>query len=290
MAVSTNSARSTAANNGQAVLRLAKGAHRKGAPFALWRALLLGLALLWLLPLAACPLDRADERARVDYVYDGDTLRLSDGRKIRFIGINTPEINHDGGPSEPFARAARKRLQAMLADEVVLLRYGKERKDRYGRLLAHPYLPDGRSLSSLMLQEGLAAAVVVPPNLWHSDCYLGHERKAREAAVGIWSAGGEVIRQSTELRRDDTGFALLHGRVEALLPSRDSLWLELEGKAALRIPRADLHYFADGQLAGLVGQRVEARGWITYRKGKWRMTVRHPNALSRLPQAVPPSD
>ncbi|HEY9148940.1 MAG TPA: thermonuclease family protein, partial [Gammaproteobacteria bacterium] len=162
-----------------AVPRLAKGALRKGAPFAF----LQGLFLLWaLLPgahAAACTLDRGGESVAVDYVYDGDTLRLEDGRKVRFIGINTPEIKRDGSPSEPFSRAARKRVVALTGGDAMVLRLDQERHDRYGRLLAHPYLADGRSLSKLLLQEGLAAAVVVPPNLWHSDCYLQQEQAAR---------------------------------------------------------------------------------------------------------------
>lgn len=265
-----------------AVQRQARGAFRKGAPFVFLRGTLLLVVLLFPLLASACPLDHADESAAVAYVYDGDTLRLEDGRKVRFIGINSPELNHDGGPSEPFARAARRRLQALLAGGQVVLRHDKEPRDRYGRLLAHPYLPDGRSVSQILLEEGLAAAVVVPPNLWHSDCYLARERKARDARRGIWSGSATVIRPSTGLRRGDEGFALLQGRVEAVEESRSSLWLELEGEAALRIPKRDLHYFAGMAPQGLVGRTVEARGWLTYYKKKWRMSVRHPHALQPL--------
>jgi hypothetical protein len=147
-------------------------------------------------------------------------------------------------------------------------------------LLAHPYLPDGRSLSRILLAEGLAAAVVVPPNLWHNDCYLQAEREARAEGGGIWSA--RVIKRSTALRRGDEGFALLQGRVEEIDGSRNSLWLELEGNVALRIPRRELHYFTRYDPERRAARRVEARGWLTYYKGKWRMNVRHPNALELL--------
>lgn len=262
-----------------AVQRLAKGALRKGAPFAFLQGLFLLLALLPGTYAAACALDRGAESAAVDYVYDGDTLRLHDGRKVRFIGINTPEIKRDGAPSEPFSRAARKRVVELIGSAEIVLRFDGERHDHYGRVLAHPYLADGRSLSKLLLQEGLAAAVVLPPNLWHSDCYLQQEQTARAERRGIWSQPQVFIKHSTSLKRGDEGFALLQGRAEALQQSRNSLWLELDGNVALRIPRDDLHYFGEHTLRALVGRPLEARGWLTYYKGKWRMTVRHPNAL-----------
>lgn len=266
-----------------AVQRLAtKGAFRKGAPFAFLQGLLLLAVLLYALSASSCPLDRADERAGVAYVYDGDTLRLEDGRKVRFIGINTPEINHDGGPSEPFARAARQRLQSLIGERRITLRYGAQRRDRYGRLLAHPYLPNGQSLSVTLLNEGLAATVVIPPNLWQSDCYLAAEHQARKSGRGVWAEGLWPVKRSTELARGDSGFALLQGRIEEVDESRNSLWLELEGNVALRIPKKSLHYFSDGSPRTFAGRQVEARGWLTYYKGKWRMNVRHPNALGLL--------
>jgi len=261
-----------------AVQRLGRGAHRKGAPFAFLQGLFLCIALL-LSPLSpACPLDHADETASVSYVYDGDTVKLADGRKVRFIGINTTEINHDGGPSQPFARAARKRLMALLDGGGIVLRYDRERHDHYGRVLAHPYLPDGRSISRLLLDEGLAAAVVIPPNLWQSDCYLSHEHQARMAHRGLWG-NDFLVRRSTDLARGDEGFALLQGRIEEVDASRHSLWLEMEGNVALRIPKKTLHYFTAYDPEQLAGRLVEARGWLTYYKGKWRMNIRHPNAL-----------
>ncbi len=269
MVASTNSARSTAASKSVAGWRQRKRASRWGALFAL------GLAVS---PLGACPLDRADETVGVAYVYDGDTVRLEDGRKVRFAGINTPEIDHKYGRSEPYAEAARKRVRELIGDGQLRLRFAAERKDRYGRLLAHPYLSDGRSLSALLLDEGLAAAVSIPPSLWQNPCYYAHEKTARDAERGIWS-GRSLFKQSKVLQKGDEGFALLSARVEKVAESRNSLWLELDGDAALQIPRRDLHYFSDINLHTLVGQKIEARGWLTYHKGKWRMRVAHPAAL-----------
>jgi hypothetical protein len=167
----------------------------------------------------------------------------------------------------------------LLAHGKVVLRYDEERHDHYGRLLAHPYLPDGRSISQILLDEGLAAAVVLPPNIWQSDCYIEHERQARREGIGLWSGKRFLIRKSTSLANAETGFVLLQGRVEEVDESRKSLWLELTGNVALRIPKHSLHYFTTYNPWRLKGKQVEARGWLTYYKHKWRMTLRHPNAL-----------
>jgi micrococcal nuclease len=252
-----------------AVPRHRKRASRWGALFAL----ALGISPVW-----GCPLDQADETVVVTHVYDGDTFRLKDGRKVRFVGINAPEIDHKGGHSQPYALEARKRVRALIGGGSMQLRYATERRDRYGRLLAHPYLPDDRNISQILLDEGLAVAIAVAPNLWHNDCYFEHEQKARLARRGIWS-GESLFKQSRALRDGDQGFALLRGRVERVAESRHSLWLELEGAAALRIKHTDLHNFRNQDWQALVGREVEARGWLTYHKSKWHMSLSHPSAL-----------
>lgn len=224
-------------------------------------------------------MERTDATVTVNYVYDGDTVKLQDGRRLRFIGINTPEIDHDGGDSEPFSREARERLERMIGERPIHLRYGKELHDRYGRLLAHPYLADGRSINVALLQEGLATTLVVPPNTWNYACYQSVERSAQEKKMGIWSLARYRPVRVGDLSRDEPGYRLVDGVIEAVFESRNSIWLELVGPMALRIPRKDLPYFSTWNLDQLVGRRIVARGWPHLRKGKWRMSVRHPSAL-----------
>jgi endonuclease YncB( thermonuclease family) len=246
----------------------------------LWGLLFLLLAL----PQAGrgedCALQRQDASATVSYIYDGDTVKLSDGRKVRFIGINTPEIDHDGGTSEPYSHVARRRLQQLLGEPGrLLLRYGSERHDRYGRTLAHVYLEDGRSLNTLLLQAGLATTLVVPPNTWNHDCYAAVEQRAREQGVGLWSLPDYRPRAVSELAADEEGYRLIRGRVKRVGESRRSLWLELEGGLSLRIARRDLPYFAGMALQELSGRALLVRGWLHPRKGGWLMSVRHPAAI-----------
>ncbi|HIP75881.1 MAG TPA: hypothetical protein EYH12_01775 [Psychromonas hadalis] len=75
------------------------------------------------------------------YINDGDTVTLTDGQLMSFIGINTPEINHRNlEKSDPYALDARKLLARYLrvGDKVHLI-YDKTKRDKYGRLLAYVY-------------------------------------------------------------------------------------------------------------------------------------------------------
>ena len=73
----------------------------------------------------ACPPDHIDARDRVAEVYDGDTVRLIDGRSVRLIGLDSPEIGHDGEASQSFAQRAANALRNLLArhGKQVLMRY-----------------------------------------------------------------------------------------------------------------------------------------------------------------------
>lgn len=112
------------------------------------------------------------------YVYDGDTIRLTDGRKVRLIGIDTPELGHDGKPDQPLAKQAKERLERLAKPYLkVQLRYDEQRRDSYGRTLAHVFLRDGTNVQRDLLSSGLATVIAVPPNLWQLECHLTRKPK-----------------------------------------------------------------------------------------------------------------
>jgi endonuclease YncB( thermonuclease family) len=94
-----------------------KRASHRGAFFVgvLFFVLALFVSPVWAVE---CRADRIDETVSVSQVVDGDTLRLKDGRLIRFIGINTPELARKEKPAEPLAKKARKVLQSLLEKSV----------------------------------------------------------------------------------------------------------------------------------------------------------------------------
>lgn len=244
-------------------------------------ALLLWAGLAQAAPL--CPADRIDEQVRVESITDGDTLRLVDGRKVRLIGINTPELAHDGRPAESLANEARLRLQHLVDESGhrIQLRLGKEPHDRYGRLLAHAFQSDGDSIEALILREGLATRVTIPPNVWGLDCLSRAEDEARRAARGLWAEPGyRSPLDAASLPDQAQGYMLLQGRVERVGGSRHAQWINLEGGVALKIENDQLPLFRQLDLDDLVGHRIEARGWLTRPGGREpRIRLTHPSMI-----------
>lgn len=237
-------------------------------------------ALCWGAPAEGCSPDRIDEQVRVDHIYDGDTVKLIDGRRLRLIGIDTPEIGRDGEPSEPFAKEAHEALRELLkGNETLHLRLGKERKDRYGRLLAHLFLEDNTSVEAWLLEQGLARWLMVPPNDWNLACYQAAEQRARSRKLGIWSLPNHQVVTSGALPAKARGFHLIKGRVLFVGESRHAIWLNLPGDVGLRIDRDDLSYFRDQKLERMEGQFITARGWLQPRERGFTMDIRHPAAL-----------
>lgn len=242
--------------------------------------------LLFLQPAQAseCRLDRVDEEAQIKYIHDGDTVWLEDGRKLRVIGVNTPELARDEKPAEPLAIEARNRLRLHLGRSAkVKIRYGREKRDRYGRLLAHVYTPNGENISEWLLRQGLAYVLIVPPNLWHADCYQRAEKMARHHGRGLWSKKSVRILRAEHLSKDTRGFQIIRGRITRVGHSKNTVWLNFGRQFAVRILRKDLHWFHEMDFEKLKGKSLEVRGWVQYHKHQLRMRIKHPAAMQILP-------
>lgn len=221
------------------------------------------------------------EKVIVKKVIDGDTVILADERHVRLIGIDTPEIYHDGRPAEAGAVKARQQLQTLLADKRFIgLRPDAESEDRHGRTLAHLFLPDGTNVQASLLADGLAMPLFIPPSVLYAECYAGVAASARSAGNGLWSLPGYRPVPVKSLGGDERGFHILRGKVRYLSDSRSAVWINLENNVALRITRPDLPYFPDDFFNRLPGQTVEVRGWLYERNDQLRMRLRFPLDLS----------
>lgn len=128
------------------------------------------------------------EKVAVRNVYDGDTLTLQNEDRVRFVGIDTPEIKEN----EPFAAEAKEYTKSWCKKGDVYLVQSKAR-DKFDRILAHVYIQQDDG-SFLCLNEGLVAsglAVVYAPSTsertenW--DKLLSLQNRAREKGLGRWS-------------------------------------------------------------------------------------------------------
>ena len=116
-------------------------------------------------------------------VYDGDTLTLGTGDRVRLRWVNTPELK----PAEPFGVEARAATDAFVGRGKVALLLGSENpRDSYGRIVAG-IQTDAGNLSIHLLELGLAHMFVIPPDSTDLTAFFAAQDRARAARLGIWS-------------------------------------------------------------------------------------------------------
>jgi len=133
----------------------------------------------------------------VERIIDGDTFVCS-GEKVRLIGIDTPESRPNKHMEKQrslgdektilaFGKEAKKFVQKILpVGTKVRLEFDVQQRDKYGRLLAYVWLPDGRMLNEVILEEGYAMLYTVPPNVKYEERLRQAYRRAVEGRRGLW--------------------------------------------------------------------------------------------------------
>lgn len=124
------------------------------------------------------------ENPMVRSVYDGDTLTLENGDKVRLSWVNTPELK----PAEEFGKEAGDFTRALVVGKKVqLVLQGENPRDGYGRLLSG-IVVDGTNLSYALLEQGLGHVFIIPPEQYDITPLLEAQTRARAARKGIWSS------------------------------------------------------------------------------------------------------
>jgi len=123
-------------------------------------------------------------------VIDGDTIEVSGGTRVRFIGIDTPETVDPGSPVQCFGPEATRYARELLpVGTGVRLVYDVERMDRFGRTLAYVYkLADGVFVNRAIARNGFAVQATFPPNVAHVEEFRAAVTDARNTNLGLWRA------------------------------------------------------------------------------------------------------
>ena len=122
------------------------------------------------------------------YVIDGDTIIvIIDGKKerVRLIGVDAPEKDGPYTKKEPFNREASAFTKNMTDGKYVELKYDREKRDKYGRLLAYVYLEDGTFVNAEMIIQGYGTVFRKFPFKYRDD-FISYEQEARENKRGLW--------------------------------------------------------------------------------------------------------
>lgn len=214
---------------------------------------------------------------KVTKVYDGDTIALENGQRVRLLGINTPEIESRHRRSEPGGIAAKKWLQRQLRNKKVYLEFDQEKYDRYKRLLAHVYLPNGQHLNTALVENGLAVLNLIPPNLRHAEIMLKAQQQAEQLGLGIWSISEYKPRPLTQISEKTNGWQRYTGIVKSIKRSRKYSRLIFNHKMDIRIANDSLTLFPE--LTTYLGKSLEIRGWISRKKDHYSIRIHHPSAI-----------
>ncbi len=123
-------------------------------------------------------------------VFDGDTVQLASGQRIRYLGIDTPEVDHKGhgALSQCYAQQAWRRNREWVLHKKIRLEYDAVTVDPHGRLLAYVYLPDGTCVNEALLRRGYGFVYRTRKSFRLLDRFLAAQRQAIGRRLGMWGS------------------------------------------------------------------------------------------------------
>lgn len=192
----------------------------------------------------------AEERqqAPVERIVDGDTIvvRLGANReRLRYIGVDAPELPRGGEPAECFAREAAQRNEALVEGKVVALEKDVSEIDRFGRLLRYVYLGE-LMVNAELVRGGFAKAVRYPPDVRHHDLLARLERDARAARRGLWGRCERAILGDATRSAGRAGSGV--GMAELTVLEADITQLDVDAV----VNAANDHLWMGGGVAGAI--------------------------------------
>lgn len=116
--------------------------------------------------------------ATVIAVLDGDTVVLDGGLKVRYLGVDTPEMDHETGRHECYAREAYEQNKAWVLGRRVILAYDGPKRDEHGRLLAYVATPEGMCVNAELIRQGLAYVFRGPEGFSRFGEFIALQREA----------------------------------------------------------------------------------------------------------------
>lgn len=146
------------------------------------------------------------ESVKVSRVIDGDTVELSDGRRVRYIGIDTPETGDPRRGVQCYGREAYEKNRELVEGKMVELEKDVSETDKYGRFLRYVYI-NNVLVNELLVEEGYAYSSSYPPDVKYQDNFLEAQKLAREENKGLWGSTCSNAPTANTLGISGGGFA-----------------------------------------------------------------------------------
>ncbi len=124
------------------------------------------------------------QKSKVVQVMDGDTIVIANGEKVRYIGVDAPEMGM------PFFVEATRENQKLVEGKEVRLEKDVSEKDKYGRLLRYVYVRR-KMVNQELVRKGWARAKFTSPNIKYHDEVKEAEEEARRKHRGMWKEEGD---------------------------------------------------------------------------------------------------
>lgn len=126
------------------------------------------------------------QKAHVARVIDGDTIEIEGGKKIRYIGIDTPETKHPQKGMECYGEEAYLKNKELVEGRDIEIEKDVSETDKFGRLLRYIYV-DNIFVNEYLVKEGFASVSTFPPDIKYVDLFLKAQTEAREKNLGLWN-------------------------------------------------------------------------------------------------------
>ncbi|PCJ43148.1 MAG: nuclease (SNase) [Alphaproteobacteria bacterium] len=220
-------------------------------------------------------------------VIDGDTVILKDKTRVRLVGIQAPKLplGRKGHTEWPLGTASKEFLSRLVLNKEVTLYYGGQRRDRYGRALAHLFLKDGLWIQGEILKAGMARVYSFPDNRAIVPAMLAQERLARQNRRGIWALSYYDPKDHRQAAKYTNSFQLVKGVVRDVAKVRNTYYLNFgrDWKKDFTIvikSRAARKFIKAGQNPeSYLGKKIEIRGWLKFYNGPM-IEATHPEQIT----------
>jgi endonuclease YncB( thermonuclease family)/DNA/RNA endonuclease YhcR with UshA esterase domain len=258
-------------------------------PYSIVILLLLILTFLFISDLSG------DDVYRVKRVIDGDTIVLEDisSTNVRYLGIDSPEVQSLDGPGDPLSEEARRINKNLVGGKKVRLEFDKERYDPYGRTLAYVFA-DGIFVNEQILRSGLAKALIIKPNDRYAERLRKAEKEAKDHRRGIWEDlssleppegnSNFIINPSSATRYIDQR-VVVRGKITKFRKSDKVLVLKMEDVLDIVIFPDNLSNFSFFNIIPedyYLGKPVEVIGKIRMYRGRPNIIISHPISIRPL--------
>ncbi len=216
------------------------------------------------------------EKVHVEKVIDGDTIIVTGKRKVRLIGVDTPEFKDSF-----YAKTATAYTKEKLLNKNVYIEIDKERYDKYNRLLAYIYTENGILFNACLLQDGHAMLLILPPNNKYINLLRKMAAEARDNERGLWEDLPILLWENAG---DYSGkMAIIRGKIVATYNSGKAVFLNFDKEYwhtfSAVIFTDNIYRFKEAPAEYYLNKQVRIMGKISEYKGTQEIIINYPEQI-----------